>query len=114
MSIHQRLQRLTTTRPNHVVDINLRYSLGGTSFATYQARPRGYYLSVQPVELDGIFEKFVGFTGMTTCVEPAARFNRRRFDSLAQQHATSTARTQLLNAVLVQQGLTLAAAATPA
>ena len=109
MSHHLRLQRLPTVIANQFVDVNLRYDLGGISFATYQPKPRGYYLSIQPITVEGGFEKFVAFTGQACCVETADRFNRRRFDTLAELHQTSELRAKMLEAVLTKQGLTLSA-----
>ena len=113
MSHQLRLQRLPTTTANQFVDVKLRYDLGGINFATYQPKPRGYYLSIQPITVEGGFEKFVAFTGQACCVEKAERFNRRRFDTLAELHQTSEIRNRMLEAVLASQNLTLAAETTP-
>lgn len=57
--------------------IELRYNLGGFSYATYREENRGYYLHVTPVtrfQRDGIaFEQFTAFTGMKQCVKIVTR-----------------------------------------
>ena len=57
--------------------IELYYDLGGTSWATYQPKERGYYLRVVPVKKEtryGVqWESFVAFTGYSQLIKPVTR-----------------------------------------
>ena len=59
------------------IKIELRYNLGGTSWATYQPEKRGYYIHVTPVKRetrDGYgLESFVAFTGYKQLVKEVTR-----------------------------------------
>ena len=57
--------------------MELYYALGGINYFTYKNEPRGYYLSVSPVErrmsYGCMMESYTAFTGVKTLVEPCAR-----------------------------------------
>jgi hypothetical protein len=59
------------------IKIELRYNLGGISWATYQPEKRGYYLHVTPVKRetrDGYaLESFTAFTGYKQLVKEVTR-----------------------------------------
>ena len=46
----------------------LYYSLGGWNCFTHEHEPRGYYVSVSPVERNGICESYVAFSGLKQLV----------------------------------------------
>ena len=60
---------------------DLTYRLGGFSYATYRNRPRGYYISIQPVEYkkhDGyICESFEGFSGYSGVIVECSRKSKK-------------------------------------
>lgn len=63
---------------NQYIKVELYYSLGGINYFTYKNEPRGYYLSVGPVERcalegGGFMEGFTAFSGTKILVEPCAR-----------------------------------------
>lgn len=49
---------------NEFLKCELAYSLGGMNYFTYKNEPRGYYLSVSPVEKSGCMESYVAFSGV--------------------------------------------------
>lgn len=51
----------------------LYYSLGGMNYFSYKQEQRGYYVSVSPVERDGICESYIAFSGIKALVWPCAR-----------------------------------------
>lgn len=65
-----------TRNATHLL-IELRYNLGGFNYFTYKQEPRGYYLSVSPVELkqrDGYtLESYTAFTGTKYLVKEVPR-----------------------------------------
>jgi hypothetical protein len=66
--------------------ITLYYDKGGINYFTYKTDPRGYSLSVIPIEIDtsGGFrvEKHMMFAGYRDFLQPAERFSRKQFDLL--------------------------------
>ena len=58
---------------SNYIKIVFNYQLGGYNYFTYQEKPRGYYITVYPVEKNGISESFTAFTGVTECIEQVNR-----------------------------------------
>lgn len=56
----------------------LYYDLGGINYFTYADEPRGYYVSVTPVNRDGMFESFAAFTGYKQIVHPCSRKSKKQ------------------------------------
>lgn len=62
------------------LDASITYALGGVNYFTYKNEPRGYYFSLQPWESDGVWRKFVAFSGVKKCVLPCNRQSKKRFE----------------------------------
>lgn len=48
--------------------VRLYYSLGGMNYFTYKTEPRGYYLSVYPVERSRGMESYTAFSGVKNLI----------------------------------------------
>ena len=97
------------TKSTHL-SVELFYSLGGLNYWTSKEEPRGYYLSVTPVERyerNGIgMEGFIAFSGLKTLVKPVTRKSakaEREAEDLAPEFEAD-----LIAAVLAKNGLALA------
>lgn len=57
--------------------IELYYNLGGYNCFTHKEEPRGYYVSVSPVEHSSIggvmMESYAAYSGVKRCVKPVSR-----------------------------------------
>lgn len=65
-------KRLSTNDPKRFIDVVVKYNKGGWG------GNRGFYLSVCPIKIDGVFEMYVGFSGYKHCVLPAERFSQKQ------------------------------------
>lgn len=96
--------------------VELRYNLGGISYATYKEEPRGYYLHVTPVtryNRDGIaWEQFTAFTGVKQCVKTVTRKSAKA-EAEAEEKALKIENV-LISWVLEENGLQLAKAGATA
>lgn len=104
---------LKTADPKTFLKVEVYYSLGGINFATYQNEPRGYYLSVSPVERETIggyvYESYVALSGVKRLVKPVSRKGKK-----AEQEAmllAESCESALVNHVLGKSGLALAGGA---
>lgn len=89
--------------------VELYYSLGGYNYFTYREEPRGYYLSVSPVDYSNkngiITEMYGAFSGIKECIKTVTRKSKK-----AEAEAETIAKvkeTELINYVLAQNGLEL-------
>lgn len=89
--------------------VEVKYTLGGVSFATYREYPRGYYLHVTPVlrEEFGEYasETFKLFGGAKMLLKEVKRQSKK-----AEQEALAEAQkmeSELINFVLQENNLTL-------
>lgn len=78
----------------HVNNIKceLYYSLGGINYFTYKREPRGYYLSVSPVERSGNMESYTAFSGNKVCLLEVARRSKsaeKKAKALIDKHLKS-------------------------
>lgn len=66
-----------TQDKNNCLEVTFYYDLGGYSYFTYREQPRGYYLSVTPIERkvkDGLVsECYTAFTGVKELIHPCTR-----------------------------------------
>lgn len=62
---------------NNFIKIELYYDLGGVNYFTHRIKPRGYYLSVYPVEHARGFESFTAFTGVSECISECKRQSKK-------------------------------------
>lgn len=91
---------------NNFLRVELRYNLGGISWATGQNEPRGYYLHAQPVERGQNFESFTAFTGGKMLLKTVTRQTKKaenEAEQLAREHGAV-----LIAHVLAENGLQLA------
>lgn len=89
----------------NVVEIRVYYDLGGTNFATSSAKPRGYYLSVQPLEVKGNWVSFVGFSGKYALLNTCARKNQKAVEKALE--IAKDKEQMVVEAVLKEQNLRL-------
>lgn len=79
---------IPTNRENHFIKCELYYSLGGMNYFTSKNEPRGYYVSVSPVERvnrgNYVSECYTAFSGVKQCVVTVARKSKK-----AEQEALS-------------------------
>jgi hypothetical protein len=87
----------------------LYYDLGGYNVFAYQQEPRGYYVSVIPVErqeLDGCtMESAVAFSGYKKCIHEVTRKSKKAF-AVASELADG-AMNDLVQAILNKYGYEL-------
>lgn len=61
--------------------VEVYYSLGGMNYFTSKIEPRGYYISVTPVErsfTNGVAtETVTAFTGIKECIKPVSRKSKK-------------------------------------
>lgn len=62
---------------NKFLKCELYYDLGGYSMFTHEERPRGYYVSVMPVEKNGIMESYAMFSGFKMLVVECKRKSKK-------------------------------------
>ena len=58
---------------NEFIVAKLDYDLGGYNWATYKPKPRGYYLHIQPMEIEGNMVTFGAFTGYKMIIHEVDR-----------------------------------------
>jgi hypothetical protein len=97
--------KIETTKPGTRIHARLRWEVGSRD--EYRPRPRGYYLHVGPEEVDGEFITVVLGQGGFCLVESAARFNQRRFETLAGSLAATPQFQTVIDRVLERNGLEL-------
>ena len=59
------------------IEVRIDYDLGGVSWATYEPKARGYYLSVTPVVVSDISVSFEAFTGVRTLLNEVKRQSKK-------------------------------------
>lgn len=75
---------LQTNAPPKVIEIEVYYDRGGMNYFCGETRPRGLYLSAQPVEFhanenhEGHFRCFTAFSGTCICVKELKRFTKKQ------------------------------------
>ena len=90
--------------------VEVYYNLGGMNYFTYKTEPRGYYLSMSPVERtvrNGfISEGYTAFSGNKVLLKEVSRKSKK-----AEQEALKTAesiKNYYIDKVLEKNGLELA------
>ena len=61
----------------NVLEVRVFYDLGGINYATYEPKPRGYYLSVTPLVVDKFSVSFQGFTGLHMLLNKVNRQSKK-------------------------------------
>jgi hypothetical protein len=72
----------------HTLDISVRYSLGGMNWASSRVEPRGFYLSVTPVERStspgGVqWSSFTAFSGIKVLLQSCEKYQKLKLDRIA-------------------------------
>jgi hypothetical protein len=69
------------TDHNNFISVRVIYDLGGYNVFTYKEKPRGYYISVSPVErstCDGVtMETFTAFSGYSELLHACDRKSKK-------------------------------------
>lgn len=107
------LQLAENEKQLNKLKIEIRYNLGGTSWATYRPEPRGYYLHVTPIKREErggmIYESFGAFTGAKCFLLEVSRKSasaEAKAEAIAEAEAPA-----VIDYVLRENGLHLAEAA---
>ena len=70
------------------LEVRVSYDKGGMCYATYRQKPRGYYFSIGPIELehrDGVTtQRFGMFSATGFLLEQTARLNGKRLAALRE------------------------------
>lgn len=76
-----KLIELKENKNANFLEIEVKYSLGGYNYFTYKSEPRGYYLSVSPVQRstrDGIgFVSYTAFSGVKMLLLEVSRKSKK-------------------------------------
>lgn len=75
MDISRKYIRITENNhdKSNFIKVSFYYDLGGYNYFTGRAKPRGYYVTVVPVEKGGNMEGFTAFTGISECLAECSR-----------------------------------------
>lgn len=96
-----------------LIEVTVRYDEGGINYATYQNKPRGYYVSVSPIER-GVsaggceYTRFGLFSGVSRFQEPATRFSAKALAKVAEKLKADKSYEDLIHRVLEKNGITIA------
>jgi len=63
------------------LEIRVNYNIGGMSYFSGRMIPRGYYLSITPVNKTDRMISFTAFTGQSKLLFETARFSAKQFES---------------------------------
>lgn len=89
--------------------VEVYYTLGGMNYFTYKQEPRGYYLSVTPVERAERYgvstEGFMAFSGTKKLVKPVSRKSEKAFQQAIEMAAAFE--NGLIRHVCTENGLPL-------
>lgn len=103
MSRRIRIDRIALNQPGHFLDVDVYYDEGSSN------RPRGFYLSVNKIEINGGFIKHVIGQGARAFLSEAPRYNANRMETVANTvTAGHEEREQLIQLVLDRTGMELA------
>jgi hypothetical protein len=70
---------------SNFIKICFRYDLGGYNYFTYEVKPRGYYLTVYPVERGRGMEGFTAFSGVSECIHECSRKSAKAQEIAAEK-----------------------------
>lgn len=99
------------TKTTHI-KLEVYYSLGGMNYWTYKNEPRGYYLSVTPVERSVssggfMMEGFTAFSGTKVLVKEVKRKGKKSAEEALKK--AEVMKNELISYILNKQGLKLVA-----
>jgi hypothetical protein len=61
----------------NTLEVKVYYDLGGYNYFTYQPKKRGYYVSVSPLEVNGNFVSYQGFSGTYMLLNEVKRQSKK-------------------------------------
>lgn len=95
--------------PSAIIEVNLYYDEGGCSYATYESKERGYYLSAMPLTIGqhGGFttRQFSAYSGYYSFIKPAKRFSSATLSSLTVDQTVLGRINGLVKAVIERNQL---------
>ena len=101
---------IATKTENVFVKVETYYSLGGMNYFTYKVEPRGYYLSITPVErVDHggyITESCAALSGYKMLLKEVKRKSKKA--EMEAEQIAADGMQRIINRVLMEQGLELA------
>lgn len=105
------MKRFIATKTENVfVKVETYYSIGGVNCFTYRNEPRGYYLSVSPVERVNrggyIIESYAAFSGYKMLLKEVKRKSKKA--EMEAEQIAADGMNRIINQVLIEQGLELA------
>ena len=83
-----------------IIRIKVDYRIGGMNYFTASTTPRGYYISVQPLEVGEHFESFMAFSGVAQILEPANRYSDKKLDAIAESIKSGVAHQDTMKQLL--------------
>ena len=94
----------------NTIRVELDYDLGGYQYSTGREKPRGYYISVQPLELvhhdNGLVSyRYSAFTGYYKLLYPCQRRSKSSEAKAMEQYQAN--KRMLVNKVVEEMNLTL-------
>lgn len=70
-----KLPRIPTTKPDIFIEIKVSYSKGGINWFTHKTEPRGYWLHVTPIVVNGPIVTYTAFSGYKHLVDETKRYS---------------------------------------
>ena len=61
----------------NILEVKVYYDLGGYNYFTSQPKKRGYYVSVSPLEVNGNFVSYQGFSGTYMLLNEVKRQSKK-------------------------------------
>lgn len=88
---------------NKAIEVRITHCKASRNSYSGANMPAGYYLSVQPVEIDGCCRSFDCFTSKTKLLEEGVRFNAKRMQELGDNIASNPILAELVAQVRAEQ-----------
>ena len=101
------IKTLKTDRPQFIVEIGVRYSLGGMNMFAGIVEPRGYWLFVQPCEVGDCFRTYGAFSGTKSHILESSRFSQGVLERLAKDALQHPKLQPLIQNVCAKGNITL-------
>lgn len=94
----------------NVLELKVVYDLGGYNMATYEPKPRGYYLHCSPLQVGGGWVKFQGFSGTYMLLNEVTRQSKKGEAEAMRLYAEN--RQKVIDYVCGKHGIALLACDT--
>lgn len=63
------------TKEANVLEVEVYYSKGGINYFTYKDEPRGFWLSVSPMLIEGNLKTYTSFSGLKKFIKAVNRYS---------------------------------------